>query len=230
VETYIHFIRNGNAPGNQRPIKQQSDARVWMTAAFCGALALAIAVLAIFGTTERGLFLALRFTARLSFLLFLAAYAGGAAYTLFGQTFAFLARHQREFGLSFAAAQLVHVSLVLWLYGIATQKPIPDSSAVMFSIGIVCVYVLALYSVERVRKLLTPGIWRFVRFIGLNYIAYLFYADFTGPLFNGFKQPIAYLPFVILIVLGVALRFAAWTQSLLYRSGLLQAPKTENLR
>ena len=165
--------------------------------------------LAIYGPNERGIAIALRLTARLSFLLFLGAYAGGAAFAVLGPTFSFLARHQRQFGLSFAAAHLVHIGLVLWLYGISEQRPIPDLSAIMFSIGTLCLYVLALYSVDSVRKILNPAVWRIVRVIGLQYIAFLFFIDFTFPLFNGFKQPIAYLPFAILIVLGASLRIAA---------------------
>jgi hypothetical protein len=47
-------------------------------AAFLVALALAVIILVIFGIGERGTAIALRATARWSFLLFWSAYAGGA--------------------------------------------------------------------------------------------------------------------------------------------------------
>jgi hypothetical protein len=161
----------------------------------------------VFGANESGITTALRVTARWSFLLFFAAYVGGAAFAVFGPTFSFLARRQRQFGLSFASAHLVHIALALWLYAISAQGQIP----VKFSVGALCIYVLALYSVDSVRKMMKPGVWRIVRFIGLQYIAYLFFIDLTLPLFNAVKHPIEYLPFAILIVFGVSLRIAALT-------------------
>ena len=85
-----------------------------MGAAFLIAFALAAIVLAIFGAGERGTELALRVTARWSFLLFWLAYAGGAMAMLWGQRLGGLARRRRELGLAFASAHLVHVGLVLW--------------------------------------------------------------------------------------------------------------------
>jgi hypothetical protein len=183
----------------------------WMFVAFCVALALAIATLAVFGANATGIIIAVRLTARFSFLLFFLAYVGGSAFALFGSKFAFLALHQRQFGLGFAAAHLVHIGLALWLYDISAQKPLSDFATIKFSIGAVCIYVLALYSVERIRKLINPRRWKFIRLVGINYIAYLFFADFTWPLRDGFQQPIAYLPFALLIVFGVALRIAGST-------------------
>src|SRR5271154_4221259 len=95
-------------------------AAVWMGAAFLIALALAGIVLAIFGVGTDGTGLALRATARWSFLLFWLAYIGGAAAKLCGPRLDELARHGRDLGLAFASAQLVHVGLVLWIIHIAT--------------------------------------------------------------------------------------------------------------
>jgi hypothetical protein len=211
METPIRYMGDAGSSVVSAPIKRELDILVWMSAAFCFVLAIAVAVLGMFGPNPRGIVIALRLTARLSFLLFFTAYVGGAAFAIFGPKFSFLARHQRQFGLSFASAHLVHIGLVLWLYAISHQRPIPDSSAIMFSIGTLCIYVLALYSLDGVRKMMDPALWRIVRVIGLEYIAYLFFTDFTFPLFNGFHQPIAYLPFAILIVAGVSLRVAGWT-------------------
>ena len=110
------MMREAQASIDAISMKREPGILVWMSVAFCIALALAIAVLAVFGANERGITTALRLTARWSFLLFFAAYVGGAVFAVFGPTFSFLARHQRQFGLSFASAHLVHIGLALWLY------------------------------------------------------------------------------------------------------------------
>src|SRR5215469_14885114 len=68
-------------------ITPSAGAQVWICAAFCAAFALAIVVLAVTGTGEKGTGTALHLTGRLSFLLFWPAYAGAATATLFGPRF-----------------------------------------------------------------------------------------------------------------------------------------------
>ena len=148
----------------------------WMAAAFLIALALAVIVLVIFGVGERGTAIALRATARWSFLLFWFAYAGGAIAWLCRPRFDGLARHGRELGLAYASAQLVHVGLVLWIIHIATG---PTGAMVFFWVGIFCTYLLALFSVPRLRDALEPRLWRIFRTIALEYIAIAFTADFV---------------------------------------------------
>ena len=90
-------------------MRRKDPTVLWMGAAFAVALALTIAVFAVKGID---IVQALRLTARWSFLLFWLAYAGGAMATLFGPTLKPIAAHAREFGLAYAAAQLVHLGLV----------------------------------------------------------------------------------------------------------------------
>jgi hypothetical protein len=178
---------------------------------------LAIIVLAIFGAGERGTELALRTTARWSFLLFWPTYAGSAMALVFGQRFDGLARRGRELGLAFASAQLVHVGLVLWLYYMAVG---PGGAMVFFWLGILCTYLPALFSLPRLHSLLGPRLWRLFRTIALEYIALAFAADFIlGPLHaRGFGRfPPTYLPFVLMLVGGAGLRIAAFSnQKLLH--------------
>jgi hypothetical protein len=105
---------------------------LWMTVSFVVATALAAVVFEAVDPHDR-VAVALRVTARWSFVLFWLAYAAGAMATLWGPPFTGLARHGREFGLAFASAQLVHVGLILlsgsgagmaffWV-GIATYSP-----------------------------------------------------------------------------------------------------------
>src|SRR6185312_17486851 len=127
----------------------------WMIAGFAIALALTVIVLRLFGTEEPGTVLALRMTARWSFLLFWLAYAGGAIARVFGR-FQGLARHGRELGLAFAAAQLVHLGLIIWLYHIATR---PSGAMIFFWVGMLCTYLLVLFSMPRARDALGLRLW-----------------------------------------------------------------------
>ena len=185
-------------------------AAYWMGAAFLIAFALAAIVLAIFGVANRGTVLALQVTARWSFVLFWLAYAGGAVAWLCGPRLGGLARHGRELGLAFASAQLAHVGLVLWFIYIATG---PSGAMVFFWVGILCTYLLALFSLPRLRDALGPRLWRMFRTITLEYIALVFASDFIlDPLkANGLeKYPLTYLPFAFMLVGGAGLRIAVY--------------------
>jgi hypothetical protein len=190
---------------NRRPITPAS----WMGAAFLIALALATTVLIIFGVGERGTAIALRATARWSFLLFWFAYAGGAIAWLCRPRFAGLARHGRELGLAYASAQVVHVGLVLWIIHVAKG---PGGAMLFFWVGIFCTYLLVLFSVPRLRDALEPRLWRIFRTIALEYIAIAFAADFITLHLEEFgKHPASYLPFALMLVSGAAVRMVAFT-------------------
>jgi hypothetical protein len=181
-----------------------------MTASLAAALALAAVVLALKGVGEGGVVAALRATARLSYLLFWPAYAGGALSTVFGPSFAPIARRARSFGLGFAAAHLVHLGLVAYLYQIATRPPLSREMFVFFSCAALCVYLLALLSIPRFSRMIGPFPLRLLRTGAIEYIALAFLLDFTVlPLRSGIRHPISYLPFALLAIAGPILRIAA---------------------
>ena len=204
-------MSSGHAPG-RRGISWRPFATVsWMWAAFLIALALAVIILVIFGVGERGTAIALRATARWSFLLFWLAYAGSAIAWLCGPRLDGLARHGRELGLAFASAQLVHVGLVLWIIHIAKGSV---GAMLFFWVGMLCTYLLALFSLPRLRDALEPRLWRIFRTIALEYIALAFTADFIlGRLQAGGlgKYPLSYLPFALMLITGAGLRVAAFS-------------------
>jgi len=190
-------------PGQSRP-----NAARWMALAFLAAAVVALLVLAVLGAGERGTSDALIVTARISFLLFWPAYAGGALATLFGPAFQPLKRRGREFGLAFASAHTVHVGLVGWLCWIGAAPVV--GVFVFFGIALACMYLLALGSLAPVRRALGPVGWRVLRIGGMNYIAYAFAVDFLKVQHYGSPRfLVAYLPFAVLSVVGPALVFAA---------------------
>jgi hypothetical protein len=111
-------------PGGRAMTRRHDPAWVWMIGALGGALALAGAVLAGYGTGPVGIGQAVRYTARWSFLFFWLSYAGGAMAILFGSAFAGLARKARALGLAFATALQVHIGLVVWLGVVIGQIPL----------------------------------------------------------------------------------------------------------
>jgi hypothetical protein len=190
-------------------VGRTSGAGLWMCVAFCAALALSVVVLAALGTGERGTSIALQLTGRLSLLLFWPAYAGGATVALFGPRFSILAKRGRDFGLAYASAQLVHVSLVVHIVSMSGRLTL-ESIMPFFAVGVLWTYLLALSSVERINNLFTPGFWRVLRNIGLEYLALVFFVDLVlVPIGNHFRHLLAYLPFSILIILGSILRMTA---------------------
>jgi hypothetical protein len=184
---------------------------IWMGVAFCAALGVAGVVLGLRGAGVRGTTLALDMTARLSFLLFWPAYAGGALAALSGPVFLPLKRAGRDLGLAFAAAHLVHVGLVAWLCWIGAA---PDRGTfVFFGSALGWVYLLALFSFDPPRRALDPRLWRAMRFIGMNGILYAFATDFLArPLHGDARHVLGYLPFVALCAAGPPLRLAAWAR------------------
>ena len=190
-----------------------------MGAAFLVAFVLTVIVLLIFGVEQRGTVLALRVTARWSFFLFWPAYAGSAMVRVWGPRFSAFARHGRAFGLAFASAHLVHVGLVVWLFHIADEPPLQGWKLVFFSVGLLCTYMLVLLSLPWGREIIGPSLWRIFCAIALEYIALVFAADFVFlPLqgagfsnyFLSYKYLLLYMPFAILLVVGLSLRTAVY--------------------
>jgi hypothetical protein len=106
--------------------------------------------------------------------------------------------------------------LVISLYHIATE---PIGAMIFFWIGVLCTYLLAIFSLPRLRDALGPRAWRISRTIAIEYIALVFASDFILlPLHAGYhKYPPSYLPFALMLVKGVSLRFAAFVRPWLNR-------------
>jgi hypothetical protein len=180
----------------------------WMAAAFAVGLAIVLIARWVEGPGER-VSMALRATARWSFLLFWLASAGSALTTLFGSRFLPLARRARDFGLAFASAHLAHLGVVAWIYSTSVVVP-RRSTLIFFGIAVFWTYLLAILSWHHLSSRLNPRVWSMVRTVGVEYIAFAFWTDFAMQIFaGGMVNFIVYLPFVILAVAGPALRLAA---------------------
>jgi hypothetical protein len=194
-----------------------------MIGAFGGALALAVAVLAGYGSGPDGLSLGLRVTARWSFLFFWLSYAGGAMAILFGPAFAGLARQARALGLAFATALLVHIGFVVWLGVVIGQIPLQGGLLWFFLVALFFTCLLALLSFGiGIRSL--GRLWRPLLFLGTTYILIAFGRDFVLGALDQKAQhwlyAAEYLPFALLSLVAIPLRLAAFLRQ---RFGLRSA-------
>jgi hypothetical protein len=193
--------------------RRHDPALGWMIGAFGGALALAVAVVAGYGTGPDGLRLGLRVTARWSFIFFWLSYAGGATAILFGPAFAGLARQARALGLAFATALLVHIGFVVWLGVVIGQIPLQGSVLWFFLVAFFFACLLALLSFGVGIRSLGP-LWRPLLFLGTTYILIAFGRDFVlGALDqkrHDWLYAVEYLPFALLSLIAIPLRLAAF--------------------
>jgi hypothetical protein len=185
-----------------------------MTGAFGGALAIAVAVLADYGTGPDGIGQAVRYTARWSFLFFWLSYTSGAMAILFGPAFAGLARRARAFGLAFAAALQVHIGLVVWLGVVTGEIPLQGGVLWFFLVGLCFTYLLVLLSFGLGMRYL-GRLWQPVLFLSTTYILIAFGRDFVlGALDQQTRQywlyAAEYVPFAVLSVIAIPLRLAAF--------------------
>lgn len=181
----------------------------WMLTAFAVALVIAVGSLTLRGYGEEGTVLGLKLTARWSYLWFWGAYTAAAWATVLGPRLRPVAMHARDFGLAFAAAHLVHVGLVVWLYRIAEHPP-GRGSLLFFGIAVFFTYLLALLSFRSFAGRLPPRAVFVIRTVGVEYIALAFLRDFIAPPFTAtLTYAVAYGLFLALIALGYALRIVA---------------------
>jgi hypothetical protein len=194
---------------------QTRRAAPWMAGAFLGGFTIAATVLVIHGAGHRGTVAALRLSARWAYGFFWLAYVGGALAALFGPRFRPLARRGRELGLGFAAAMLVHASMVVRIYAISAHPPIPLASAIYFGVGLAFVYLMALFSIPALTARLSAGVRRLLFTVGMEYVALAFLRDFLhDPLGHGIKNFLAYMPFLALAFSAALLRTALYAMRL----------------
>jgi hypothetical protein len=194
---------------------RQSRLGLWIGVALGMALVSACLILGVGGISEKPTRLALEVTARWSFILFWLAYTGNALAQL--SDWEGIGGHGREFGLSFAAAHLVHVALVIWLSYLLGRIALSGGLLLFFAVGLFWVYLLAALSFGGARAMGRQA-WRITRFVGMNYILIAFGRDFVLPILH--PKPaqhtlahfLAYAPFAALsvaaplLVLAVSLR------------------------
>lgn len=192
-----------------------TSARAIPTPAVIGLATLA-ALLAVgfgyaeFGWNAEGAGAAARYTARLSFPIFVLAWSASALARLWpGGWRSVLLRRRRAIGLSFAAAHGVHLAallIVVFLFG-----PDPKPTTIYGGgAGYVFVALMALTSNDWSVRTLGVRNWKALHTIGGVVIAAIFFVSYLGRL-----EEKVWLAIPALSLLGgaVLLKFAAWMKS-----------------
>ena len=169
------------------------------SATLFGALALG------FGRDAEAIRDALRFSGRLSFILFVIPFVASSLLRLRPSSVTRrLMKHRAEFGLAFVGSHVAHLGLIVWL-GTQPEVTFAPSVIAFGGFGFVVLAALGATSFPATTRALGPRRWRMLHRFGVHYIAVIFAYDWI----NGLTAaPLLYAPFALLLVLVLALRFA----------------------
>lgn len=158
---------------------------------------------------------AARYTARLSFLWFVAAWSAAALATLWpGGWRAVMLRRRRAIGLGFAAAHFVHLAALLIVVLLFGGQP---SAKTVYAggVGYVFVALMALTSNNSSVRALGSRNWKLLHTLGALTIAVIFAVSYLGRLED---KPWLAIPALALLGAAVLLKLAAWTRKRVLRS------------
>jgi hypothetical protein len=177
----------------------------WLLAALETAL-FAVAF-ALFGTDESGVRALVRFTVRVSFLVFVVVYAAAPLRRLFpSPATRWIARNRRYLGVSFGWAHGLHglaIALLALLLGDAFEVNL--ATAVGGGLAYLLIAGMVLTSFDRTARWLGPQRWALLHRTGLHWLWFIFALNWTAAV----GVSLIYLPFAALTWALAGLRFAA---------------------
>jgi hypothetical protein len=169
--------------------------------------ALFFGVLALAGTEEYGVRLLTRTTVRAAFLLFLLAYVASSARRLWpGDATRWLLRNRRYIGIGFGIAMALHLDAILLLNLLLGDSFTSPIATLLFG-GLAYGFIAAMTftSFDRTAAWLGPQRWNTLHTVGIHYVGIVFLVQWLGMLTESFL----YLPFLLAMLGGFAVRFAA---------------------
>jgi DMSO/TMAO reductase YedYZ heme-binding membrane subunit len=178
----------------------------WATLAVAAIVAV---ILAVIGTDEAGLRMAIRATARTSVVFFSLAFAASALRRRWpSAATAWLLRNRRQLGVSFAASHAIHLLAILALCGWTWSGLVartPTATLVGGGIAYVFIVLMTATSFDTTAAWLGPRRWRRLHAIGAWYNWAIFALNFVV---LAFTSPV-YWPFAALLAGALAARIAA---------------------
>ena len=152
--------------------------------------------------------MAIRATARISFVLFLGAFLGNAFYSLVpAATTRWLKANKDRFTLGFAASHTVHLAFILTLLAaIGREQAFKGTMVVAFTTGFLLIYALAAGVLLRRRPFLSSHLEALAHY----YLMVLFAVSFTR---HAMTRPLFYTPFVLVAITALGVRIAAAVRS-----------------
>lgn len=155
-----------------------------------------------------------RYTARLSFYLFLASYVAAPLYVLTQNAFTErLRRNRRNAGISFGVAHTIHLAALVGYLIVAGEMP--DAATVIIGGGAyLAMFAMLATSNDAAIRRLGKTAWRRLHKFGAHYLAFVFAFTYTSSLAAEYSKP-AYLIVLIwaAIVLRILVSFASRQRS-----------------
>ncbi len=176
---------------------------------------LAGALLVLAGSDSAATELALRTTARVSFVWFMLAFVASPLRQLRpSRVSAWLVRRRRALGVIFGLSMSIHVGFILWLYALHAPVRPPMVTEADFFIGIpglVLVALLTITSLEALKRRLGDIVWKRLHTTGIWVVWAIFFlclVDSVGR--KSTAHPVlAYYTFIAVLLVGLTLRIAA---------------------
>lgn len=152
--------------------------------------------------------MAIRTTARISFVLFLGAFLGNAVYSLLPAAGTrWLKANKDGLVLGFAASHTVHLAFILTLVvAIGAEHALKGTMIVAFTTGLLFIYALAAGVLFRLRPFLSPHF----EVVAHYYLMALFAVSFTR---HATVRPLFYTPFLLVAVSAIGVRIAVAIRS-----------------
>lgn len=176
---------------------------------------LASALLVLAGADSAATELALRTTARVSFVWFMLAFVASPLRQLRpSRVSAWLVHRRRALGVIFGLSMSIHVGFILRLYALHAPVRPPMVTDADFFIGIpglVLVALLTITSLEALKRRLGEIAWKRLHTTGIWVVWTIFFlclVDSVGRK-NTAHPVLAYYTFIAVLLLGLTLRIAA---------------------
>jgi methionine sulfoxide reductase heme-binding subunit len=154
---------------------------------------------------------AIRTTARISFVLFLGAFLGDALCRLYPAAVThWLKANKDGFTLGFVGSHMVHLAFIVALVAALGREHLLNELGwiilIAFSTGFLLIYALAADVLSRHRAFSSSRFKAFAHY----YLMTLFVVGFT---LSGITRPLFYTPFILVAVTAIGARVAAAVRS-----------------
>ena len=177
---------------------------LWLAATMLASIALGLALFLDQSPPLEKWQLWARYTARLSFFLFLASYLASPIYQLTQNKGAdWLRRNRRNAGLSFALAHTIHL-FALTAFLVIAKQPADPGTLIVGGGAYLAMFAMAATSNDAAIRALGRVNWRRLHKFGAHYLALVFAITYTSSLAGPLSKPV-YL--ISLIWAAILLRF-----------------------
>jgi sulfoxide reductase heme-binding subunit YedZ len=171
-----------------------SELKLWLGATLLASAALAFALFSDGATSPEAQIenwhLWARYTARLSFFLFLASYLASPLYELTQNKAAdWLRRNRRNAGLSFGLAHTIHLGALIGFF-VVSGEPVDAATLIVGGGAYLAMFAMMATSNDAAIRRIGQKNWRPLHKFGAHYLAFVFAFTYTSSLFAPTPKPL----------------------------------------